>query len=486
MVLNFGPPMIDFSPLGKLGETYDRSRARTRQADIETARTQALSTFGQNGDLAALGNTLLRAGDLEGGMSALRFHAANSGTPWQREQAAREDARHQESLSIAERERQKAEEKYQESLRRADRPQRYIEQGRNEFGEPTARQGWQYPDGRIEWDDGAPPTAAPRRDQRSEADAPGPASQAAAGQIAAEPNPNDYGVPTPNPARERGYVIPGTLEGFPHGTVRRPAPGPVMPATGLPNANAPAPGVQPQQATLAPPGAAGPTAVAAPVAAQVPPGAIAGAPVAGPPITATQINQGTSNIAPMSNAEMIAEARRLGISPGQYREARASAIKKEMEAKSGAPDAAKNLGEQAGKLAVAEQYLANAPKIREAIAEEKMTGLFDRTMAVNKWGERGAIQNQIESGVDALVHMMTGAGMNESEARRKVGRYEPALLDNKESLLAKHDHLVGELKHWRELAYRGKGTPGDLPLPTPAYGAGTNSITLDNGIKATW
>jgi hypothetical protein len=70
---------------------------------------------------------------------------------------------------------------------------------------------------------------------------------------------------------------------------------------------------------------AGQVAVAAPPEPTVP----------AAPVTATQINQGTTNIAPMSNAEMIAEARRIGVSPAQYRQARAAAIQKEMEAKMG-------------------------------------------------------------------------------------------------------------------------------------------------------
>jgi hypothetical protein len=282
MVLNFGPPLIDMSPLGKLGETYDRSRARARQADIETARTQALSTFGQNSDLAALGQTLLRAGDLEGGMQALRLHAANSGTPWQREQAAREQERYEAGRTDLRTQREKEEERYQETQRRLNQPKYEREVDTDTEGNPIP--GLVYPDGRVKPLRPGGTGLGPLSGGAGDPNLPEPTSQAAAGQLAAEPNPNDYGVPTPNPARERGYVIPGTLEGFPHGTVRMPGGavgGPVVaPPAGraaiaappIPTvtrgADLPAPGAQPQQAQLAPP--SGQVAVAAPAQGQAP------------------------------------------------------------------------------------------------------------------------------------------------------------------------------------------------------------------------
>ena len=461
MAYNFSPPMFDFSPLGRLGETYDRSVKRTREAELAANREKALASFGQSSDLAALGKTLLQAGDLEGGMSALRIAAANEGTPYQRSQDAKADERYAQQRADQQAERDRQEAARQRDDARQDRLQPHA--GTNEFNEP--RQGLRDPvTGDIFWQDGTV-TPGPKRvpgpqsGGAGDPNLPAPLSISALSPLGLAEEGDDI-PPRPN----NGYYIPGSLEHYPMGTVRMPQTPAIAPPQGraavaappAPAPNAPAQGAQPQQAPLAAP--AGQTAVAAARAADA-------------PVTATQINAGTSSIAPMSNAEMIAEARRIGVSPAQYRAARAAAIQKEMIAKSGGPDPEKSLGESAGKLAVAEQYLANAPKIREAIKNEEMTGFLDRTMAVNRWGKQGAIQGQIESGVDALVHMMTGAGMSENEARRKVGRYEPGLWDDAKSLLSKHDQLVGELKHWRELAYRGKGAAGDLPPPTPAYGA---------------
>ncbi|MET0721502.1 MAG: hypothetical protein ABWY64_11790, partial [Tardiphaga sp.] len=212
---NFGPPAIDFSPLGKLGETYDRSVKRARDAEVAANRERALATFGQNSDLAALGQTLLRAGDLEGGMSALRLAAANEGTPWQKQRAAAEDERANRALEIAERERQKADERYRENLERQDRPVRVTEPGRNEFGDETRRQGWQYPNGIIKWEDG------------TETRAPGPQSGGAGdpnlpvvGGIPVQfndPGANRNAPVTATGQPEYGYDIPITGQRLPHG-----------------------------------------------------------------------------------------------------------------------------------------------------------------------------------------------------------------------------------------------------------------------------
>jgi hypothetical protein len=441
-----------------LGETYDRSRKVADEAAIAAKREEALASFGQNSDLAALGQTLLRAGDLEGGMQALRLHAANEGTPFQRARAAAEDAARAQTHRDLQDERNRLEAGRQRDDARQDRLQPYT--GTDEFKDP--KQGLRDPvTGDIYWQDGTT-TPGPKRG------AIGPQSSLTGDEnlppIGGQSTVGSIGTPRPNSTAEVGYVIPGTQQGFPHGTVRAPQP--------VQTANMPAVGAT-ETAGAGQPAVAGP--VAAPAVANVPPQAPQApqAPTAPTtPVTATMINQGTSNIAPMSNAEMIAEARRIGVSPAQYRQARAAAIQKEMETKAtGGVDAAKSLGEQAGKIAVGEQFLANAPAILKDIEDGWQTGLLNRTMAVNGWGRRGEVDRQIASGIDALVHMMTGSGMSESEAKRKVGRYEPSLKDGPAEARSKFTQLVSEITQYRELAYRGRGAMGPLPQAQPQYGS---------------
>jgi hypothetical protein len=259
-------------------------------------------------------------------------------------------------------------------------------------------------------------------------------------------------------------VIPVTGETYPPGTVRLPKGEPAVAApttVGASPAPAPAPVAQQVQA--------GASAVAAP-APQAPQASVVAAK------NASTVPRRANPDDPLE-PETVPYVR---VPPPHVnkKEWVAAETKRLAALAGGGLDAAKNLGEQAGKLAVAEQYLANAPKIREKIAAGEQTGLWDRTMAVNNIGEQGHVQGLISSGVDALVHMMTGAGMSAAEAQRKVGRYEPALLDTPDRLLAKHDQLVSELTRWRELAYRGKGAPGELPAPAPAYGADSKPLEV--------
>jgi hypothetical protein len=472
MALNFGAPAIDFSPLGKLGETYDKGVRAQREADMNAARQSALATFGQGGDLAALGKTLLTAGDLEGGMMALRLQAANEGTPYQRGRNAVEDQRAADAAAETKREHDRAEEYRKRTEERTTRPERVT--GKDEFGDP--KYGDRDPvTGAIKWDDGTTSGGGtgPRSGGADDPNLPQP--NAATAQLAL----------SPQTSTDPGYVIPKTLQGFPVGTELPPgglaALAPPAATGGAAVAAAPA------AAPLAPPAATGGAAVAQSPAAAGVPGAAGGA-VPAPPVTATQISQGTTNIPPMTPKEMIDEAHRLGVSPGQYRAARAAAIQKELTSKAGGGvDAEKALpGEAAGRLGIAEQYLANAPKIREEIARGDQTGLWDRTMAVNGVGRRGQVDRQMQSGVDALRRMLTGAGMPAAEAAEYVQRYRPELTDGPESLLTKHDQLVAEISHWRDLAYRGKGAPGALPEPVRGYGEQPGSITTKSGIKATW
>jgi hypothetical protein len=269
---NFSPPAIDFSPLGRLGETYDRSVKRTRDAEVAANRERALASFGQNSDLAALGTTLLRAGDLEGGMQALRLDAAQKGSPFQRERAAAEDARAAEADAYRRRQEEENNRRYEEGKTRADRPERFTQEGTDpDTGMPTLREGWKYPDGSVRWSDGKIDRPPPGPQSGGIGDPNLPSLGGVPAQSMAPPggNPPDY-----------GYVLPGASGGQyqPMGTVRMPKPDAVAPPQGraavaappTPSPDVPAQGAQPQQVALAPPAQAGQTAVAAPQSQQAP------------------------------------------------------------------------------------------------------------------------------------------------------------------------------------------------------------------------
>jgi hypothetical protein len=79
MVTNFGPPIIDWSPLSKLGETYDASRKRQNEYDLNANRQKTLAALGgSKASMSDLGHALLTSGDVEGGMAALRLAQSSS------------------------------------------------------------------------------------------------------------------------------------------------------------------------------------------------------------------------------------------------------------------------------------------------------------------------------------------------------------------------------------------------------------------------
>jgi hypothetical protein len=441
MPLSFGPPVIEFSPLGKLGETYDAGVKRNREAAMNDARQRALAGFGQNGDLAALGQTLLRSGDLEGGMQALRLHAANSGTPWQREQAAAEAGRAASTLEETRRQHDREEEYRKRSEERTTRPERI--QGKDEFGDP--KYGDRDPvTGDIKWEDG---TTTPGRGSRvgprsgGEDDPNLPPVNAQTAQLAL----------SPQTSTDPGYVIPKTLQGLPPGGLAALAP---PGAAGADTAIAAPAAVT--AAPLAPPGAAGPTAVAQAPSAPPPPAAAPGQPtVPGAPVTATQIAQGTANIPPMSAKEMIDEAHRLGISPGQYRAARAEAIKKELETKA-AGVSAKPTESQAASAAFANRMQGAEKEFRPVT--ESSTGFADRAADVITGGS-GFLRNKLTSDkyqsaiaakkewIAALLRKDSGAAVSDTEFEYYNDVYFPKA--------GQSEVLVKQYERARERAYEG-------------------------------
>ena len=474
---NFGAPAINFAPLGQLGETYDRSVKRTHAAEIAQKREAALAGFGQNGDLAALGKTLLQAGDLEGGLQALRLAEAGQGTPWQREQAAKEAQRYEQTRADNQAERDRQEAARNRDDARQDRLQPYV--GANEFQEP--RHGLRDPvTGDIFWPDGTttpgPKRGAPAPVVGPQSSLPAPEGSTTQAQL---------GAPQPGSTAERGFVIPGTLEGFPHGTTRLAG-----------NPNEPAPLSSEAQATLpapalAPPAAAGQVAVAAPAAAT-------------PPVTATMINQGTSAIAPMSNAEMIAEARRIGVSPKQYRDARAAAIQKEMEAKAvGGEKVTKEQADAraaAGKMEGAEKDFrpneADTISVLERVKSEIAPGRSENFITSTKYQLGVAAKKEWIAG---LLRKESGAAVTPSEFEYYNAIYFPEVGQGGEVALqkakARERALLGvragmTAQQIVELNRTGGGVPPPPGQGAPAAPAGPaapavpeNAKTAPNGIR---
>jgi hypothetical protein len=84
--------------------------------------------------------------------------------------------------------------------------------------------------------------------------------------------------------------------------------------------------------------------------------------------------------------------------------------------------------EAAGRIGLADSFLKNFDTIRAKVAEGVVTGPLDRFQATNNSSsEAGQIYQSIQTGVDSLQRMLTGAGMPASEAAQYAFRYLPRL-----------------------------------------------------------
>jgi len=115
--------------------------------------------------------------------------------------------------------------------------------------------------------------------------------------------------------------------------------------------------------------------------------------------------------------------------------------------------------ELAARVGMAETFQKRIPEIKAKIKSGEATGPIDvfrgKTMGTNP------VYGDIESGVDALRRLLTGAGMNESEANDYARRYLPTYYDDDKTLAIKIDRLSEELEAAKSKAMLGRG--GDQP-----------------------
>lgn len=125
--------------------------------------------------------------------------------------------------------------------------------------------------------------------------------------------------------------------------------------------------------------------------------------------------------------------------------------------------------ELAGRIAIADSFLGQAPDIRNKLESGAVTGWFDRFQAGNNASsDQAAVFRQMQSGSDALQRLLTGAGMTESEAAIYAQRYLPSYTDDAASAVAKLDQVTREIENARAAALRGRGGTGANVTPNGA------------------
>jgi len=122
-------------------------------------------------------------------------------------------------------------------------------------------------------------------------------------------------------------------------------------------------------------------------------------------------------------------------------------------------------GELAARVGMAENFLSNdLPVIRSSVKEGNVTGLYDRFQAANNSGsDQARTYQKIQSGVEVLSRLLSGAGMTKDEIAEKTARYLPTYTDDAKSVAAKMDQLEAELNATKDMAMRGRG--GSSPQP---------------------
>lgn len=125
--------------------------------------------------------------------------------------------------------------------------------------------------------------------------------------------------------------------------------------------------------------------------------------------------------------------------------------------------------EVAGRLGLARSFLGQLPDIRKRVEAGEITGPLDAGMAKLGMGGPGEIRRQMDSGAEALLRMLTGAGMNMEEAKEYTRRYRFDPTDNSKTVGSKLNQLERELNSVGETVGKGRGgwqSPSATPKPS--------------------
>lgn len=123
--------------------------------------------------------------------------------------------------------------------------------------------------------------------------------------------------------------------------------------------------------------------------------------------------------------------------------------------------------ELAARVGLADDWLKNYDALEKDVSTGDATGPLDSFNAQFNNSSRAAdIYRRAQSGTDALMRMLTGAGMNQTEAEQYARRYLPGATDTADSAVAKLRGLKRELESVREKAMRGRGEAPKTEAPT--------------------
>lgn len=128
--------------------------------------------------------------------------------------------------------------------------------------------------------------------------------------------------------------------------------------------------------------------------------------------------------------------------------------------------------EVGARIGLGDKFLADVPTIEAEIKAGKTNGIMGGAALAAGVGDAGSIWRKIETGRDALVRNLTGAGMSVSEAENMASRYQIGPMDSQATQLDKLNGLAEDLKAVRSGAIGAKtGTMGQTPMPSGVISA---------------
>jgi predicted transcriptional regulator len=118
-------------------------------------------------------------------------------------------------------------------------------------------------------------------------------------------------------------------------------------------------------------------------------------------------------------------------------------------------------GELAARIGLADSWLKNdLPAVKKSAEAGDVTGWYDRYQAGNNQSSpQATTYRKIQSGVEVLSRLLSGAGMTQVEIDEKAARYQPTYTDDAKSLSDKIDQLAQEIQATRDSAMQGRGGP---------------------------
>lgn len=113
--------------------------------------------------------------------------------------------------------------------------------------------------------------------------------------------------------------------------------------------------------------------------------------------------------------------------------------------------------EMGARIGLGDEFLTeDLPSIKKDVAAGVATGPIDAIAGWAGVGRQGEIRRRIQTGLDAMLRNLTGAGMTADEMARYEARYAPSMFDTPESLKSKLDGLERDLKAVKGGAVAGK------------------------------